>query len=357
MKILFYVNTLSHGGAERVLCNLANQFNNNEEVVMVTSYSVENGYELSSGIKQYFLENENLPSGVLKRNITRTVSLRKIIKSEKPDAVISFLPEPNFRAIAAAAGLKIPVIISVRNDPNLEYKLVVYRTVQKFLYPMASGIVFQTADAQKWFPEKIQKKSRVIMNQVDHKFFDIQKNEEKYYCALGRLVKQKNYKIMIEAFSEFSKKYRNAILKIYGVGLLRDDIADMIKHCNAEKNIFLMGGTGDVPSVLSNAKAFILSSDYEGMPNALLEAMAAGVPVISTDCPCGGPRTVIENNYNGILTSVGNSEDIKNALIKIESDKEFADMLGRNAKKTAEKFRPEIVFEQWKSYIQSIINM
>lgn len=362
MKLLFYINTLSHGGAERVMSNLAIKFwENKNEVVFVTSFPVENGYELPSEIKNYFLEKKCLNVGVVQRNITRTLKLRKIIKNEKPDVVISFLPEPNFRAIIAAKSLKIPVIISVRNDPAAEYTskfyTKIYKLCRRFLFSFSDGVVFQTKDAQKYFSKRIQKKSCILMNQVDMKFFNTQRNKPLYYCSVGRLEKQKAQNILIKGFSDFCKVHKNETLRIYGEGTLKEELKQLIKDNNCENNIFLMGNTNDVPKVMSSAKAFILTSDFEGIPNSLLEAMAIGLPVISTDCPCGGPKMVIENDKNGLLTSVGNSEEIKNALIKIESDKEFADMLGRNAKKAADKFRPEIVFKQWESYIQSIINI
>lgn len=357
MKLLFYINTLSHGGAEKVLSNLANMFYcKGKDVVFVTSYPVYNGYELHNGIKHIYLEKSKNNSGVLKRNIIRTIELRKIIKEEKPNVVISFLPESNFRAIVAARSMNVPVIISVRNDPQKEYASSLYKKVQRILYPQASGIVFQTRDAQKWFPQKIQKKSCIIMNQIDANFFNTPRAEALYYCAIGRLTKQKNYEVMIRAFSNFNKIYSNELLYIYGAGPCEEKLKQLIKELGAENNIFLMGITDNIPSVLSNAKAFIMSSDYEGMPNALLEAMAMGLPVISTDCPCGGPNMLIENGKNGILTSVGNIDDIKNSLIKIQIEVLYAEMLGKNARESVLKFRPEVVFEQWENYVYNCIN-
>ena len=117
-----------------------------------------------------------------------------------------------------------------------------------------------------------------------------------------------------------------------------------------------MGPTTQVENVLAHAKLFVLSSDYEGMPNALMEAMAAGVPCISTDCPCGGPRTLIRNEMDGILVPTGNCEMMAEAISRLLSEYNTANNLSTSAKKRSDIFKPEIIFEQWKNYIEEICN-
>lgn len=355
-KILLYINTLEHGGAERVLCNLANQFlNAGNEVVFVASYATKEEYSLNSRVERYNLENFPSESNILIRNIQRSLKLRKIVKKVKPDIVISFLPEPNFRAIAAVSGLKTPIIISVRNDPEKEYANRIYRYIQKRLYPRADGIVFQTEDAKDWFPKVIQEKSRIIMNQVDERFFISNSSDEQYYCAIGRLVEQKNYKMLIESFSVFAKKYPKEILRIYGAGSQKEQLQKLIQESGMKNNIYLMGITDNVPEVLSKTKVFVMTSNYEGMPNALLEAMAVGVPVISTDCPCGGPKMIIKNWENGVLVPIYDNDALVNALLYLQEHKCCRDEIKEKAKKTAERFRPERVFYEWDSFVNFVI--
>ncbi len=355
-KILFYINTLEHGGAERVLSNLANQFcEEGNDVIFVTSYKEQIEYVLNSGIIRINLENSNKNDNFFQRNIGRVLKLRKIIKKHNPDIVVSFLPEANFRAILATIGTKTPTLISVRNDPNKEYASKNNYLFQKWLYPLATGVVFQTYDAKKWFPNKIQNKSEIIMNQVGSTFFDAQKDEEKYYCAIGRLVEQKNISLLIRAFADFCSDYPEEMLRIYGTGNQYDELHRLIKELNAENNIFLMGNSDDIPGVLSKAKAYILSSEYEGIPNTLLEAMAVGVPVISTDCPCGGPKMLIEHMNNGLLVKVGDKEGIKNSLKMIQENDELRYNLGSCAKRTADKLRPENIFNEWNRFVDKCI--
>lgn len=352
MKLLFYISTIRGGGAARVMSNLANGFAaSGADVTLVTSFPTENEYSLDPAVRRLNLSVQNEKSFFV-RNIAWIHRLRKIIASEKPDAVISFMAEPNYRNLIACAGLKTKRIISVRNDPNKEYAGTFQRMLAKSLYGFADGIVFQTEDAQKWFPKRVQKKSCIIMNQVKAELFETNRECEEYYVALGRLAPQKNYPMMIRGFAGFLKSQPLEQLRIYGNGDA-EQYSALIQELDAGKNIHFMGATADVAGVLKKAKAFLMTSDYEGMPNALLEAMAVGVPCICTDCPCGGPRAVIEDGKNGTLIPVGDANALTEALLQM--DEETRKYLGGNAKLTAERFRPEKVFKMWESYIKTVI--
>ena len=352
MKILFYINTLEHGGAERVLANLANQFNDNKYcVVFVTSFPVNEEYVLNSSIVRYNLEDKEVLTGALKRNVNRIKKLINVVKRECPDIIVSFLPEPNFRSIIVSKICNIPCVVSVRNDPNQEYKLKSHYLAQKILYPLSSGIVFQTLDAKNWFNKKIRDKSTIIMNQVNPKFYNVEHLSDSYYVAVGRLTSQKNFSLLIYAFANFLKKHSNAILRIYGNGNEEIELNQLIHNLHVENNIFLMGQSNDISKELAYAKALIMSSDYEGMPNVLLEAMASGVPVISTDCPCGGPKMLIKNMETGLLVPVRDKDALSNSLIFFEEHEELQNSIKMNLRKEALKFRPEHIFSKWEEYL------
>ena len=352
IKIMFYINALLNGGAERVMCNLANQFSERGyRVVFVTSFSKDDAYVLNTTIKRCNLETKESTDSTFKKNISRTKGLIKAIKAEKPNVIISFLPEPNFRTIIASNISHVPCIISVRSDPAREYKPKNYFWAQKILYPLAGGIVFQTKDARQWFPKRIQQKSRIIMNQVDSKFFNTDHISDAYYVAIGRLDESKNFSMLIKSFGEFSKVYPENKLLIYGKGQEETKLKNLIGELGLNEKVILMGQTDNVPKALSKAKVFILSSDYEGMPNALLEAMSVGVPVISTDCPCGGPKMIIQDNENGLLVPVNDEKAMTDAMLKIEGSDELREKFKLNSKKTAETFHPDVIFAQWEEYI------
>lgn len=192
MKILFYIPTLSGGGAERVIVNLAEYFaKDGNDTLIINSYSTEDEYRLSDSVRRVFLEDKPSEKSFIRKNYKYVKKLRKILKNEKPDILISFMAEPNFRSVIATRGLEVKTVVSVRNDPEKEYPTFLYRFLAKFLYKKADGIVFQTQDAMDFFPLKIRKKSNIIMNSVDPKFFDVQKENEEYAIAVGRLTAQK----------------------------------------------------------------------------------------------------------------------------------------------------------------------
>lgn len=356
--ILFYINAINGGGAGRVILQLAQHFaNEGYRSVLVTSF-VDAGkeYEVPGNITRLSIEQEEIKQSRLKRNISRIKALRNIIKTENPVAVISFMAEPNFRALIATVGIQTKCIISVRNDPNREYAGWLGTFVGKHILPHADGCVFQTEDAKSWFPKKLQRKSKVILNDVKEEFFDVHRRDVHNVISIGRLSKQKNQALLIEAFARIAKLYPEEKLLIYGTGTLESKLSDQIKTLHVEDQVTLMGSTNNVAKVLEHAKVFTLSSDYEGMPNCLMEALAAGVPSISTDCPCGGPRALIENGVNGILVRVGDAESMAKALDAYLSDYQYAENIGRKAKESANQFHPDIVFSQWKSFVEFIVS-
>ena len=355
-KIIFYINVLCKGGAERVILQLARRFScEGYKSIIVTSFEAKDEYEVPEGVERISMEKEETPRSRLKKNIFRIKALREICKREKPDLLISFMQEPNFRAILATLGLPVKTLVSVRNDPSREYAGKVGKIVGKFILPMADGCVFQTSDAQAWFPKRLQKKSAIIMNEVSETFFNVTRENTSNIVTVGRLSEQKNHKMLIRAFGSIASKHPDQNLLIYGEGNARHELEQLIESLNLDERVMLMGNTSDVPGVLSKASIFVLSSDYEGMPNALLEALAVGVPSVSTDCPCGGPKSIIEHGANGLLVPVGNQAAIADAMDKLLSDNNFAQKIGFMAKERASLYAPDKIFDMWKTFAEGIM--
>lgn len=353
---MFYVNALNGGGAERVMVNLSSQFaDNGYEIIFVTSYEAEGEYILNSKIKRVILEKRDIRRSKIGRNINRIRKLRRICKQEKPDALISFMAEPNFRAIVATVGLSVKTVISVRNDPEIEYRGRVMRFIGKHILPYADGCVFQTIDAKKWFPKKLQEKSTIIYNAVKPEFYQINRMPKKnLIVTCGRLEKQKNQKLLIYAMQQIRDKYPLVRLKIYGEGKLKSELDRLINTLNLQDIVTLEGQTMDVMSVLETADIFVLTSDFEGMPNALMEALAAGVPCISTDCPCGGARMLIDSGHNGLLVPVNDVHALVKAIEAMLEDDDLKKQMSKIAKKIAENYTSAKVYRQWETYLQGI---
>ena len=353
--LLFYINSLRRGGAERVLLQLAERFAGaGYRAVFVTSFRAEDEYLVPPGVERISIEDAQIPQNALKRNASRISALRRLCIEYKPAALISFMAEPNFRAVLAARGLPVKTILSVRNAPEKEYFNSVFRFVARHILPRADGCVFQTEDAKSWFPERLQKKSTVIMNQVSQRFFDeVPSDTHRGVAAVGRLSPQKNHAMLIRAYAALGDV--DEPLTIYGEGPLREELEALVRELGLEGRVFLPGQSDDVPRDIKGAKVFVLSSDYEGMPNVLLEAMALGLPCIATDCPCGGPASVIEDGVSGMLIPVGDEKALTEKLRLLLSSDEKSGILSQNAKIAAEAFRPEAVFRQWKEYVETVI--
>lgn len=352
-KIMFYINAINGGGAERVIVNLAEFFSEEKyEVILVTSFRDSWEYPLGPLVRRLTLEEQEIKQSRTERNVSRISKLRKICKEEKPDILVSFMEEPNFRAILATRGLPVKTLVSVRNDPSKEYSGKFGAFVGRVLLPMADGCVFQTREAQAWFPEKLQKKSKIIYNAVKEEFYRVERKPNRgEIVTCGRLSEQKNQAMLISAFAEVEKQYPYATLKIYGEGSLRDALQAQINGLGLQNKAFLMGATDDVGKALQTADLFVLSSDYEGMPNALMEAMAVGVPCISTDCPCGGPRELFGKYSQEKLVACGDEKQLATAICKA-----FGKMKsGAEEKECAEMFEPEQINALWNKYVHEIV--
>jgi len=360
-KLLFYIHKLERAGAQRVISNLAEYFYSHEyDVLLVNDYKqgdFDDCFEVSVGIKRVFLRKSLIGNPMLK-NIQRIIKLRKTIKSEKPDIVLSFMGRPNVRMLLASVGISTKKVVSVRNDPDHEYgSTKIEKRFINNLFRLAEGVIFQTKDAAMYFDLRIREKARIIINPVGEVFYSQTRNISP--CGIvtfGRKVPQKNQKMLIRAYKMICDEFPGDNLFICGEGYLNGELESLCKELQIEDRVFITGNVTDVIQRLCNAKVFVLSSDYEGMPNALMEAMAIGVPSIATDCPCGGPRMLIENDSQGILIPCGDTKACSEALRQILADKELQKKMSIAAQKRAELYRAEKIYKQWEEYLLTVFN-
>lgn len=357
MRILFCTSSMGKGGAERVISILSNELAKKNEVSILINTDKNTAYELDKKINIITLDKKYYKNNLI-RNIYRIFQTKKVLDEQKPDIIISFLPMPSFRILIANRKIKIPVIISDRNDPKQEYKSKLSNILMHWLYPKAEGFVFQTNEQKEYFSKEIQKKSTIIFNPIKDSFLETRdieiKERENVIINVGRLVPQKNQKMLINAFSKVSSTYPQYKLKIFGDGPLKEELQKQINDLHMKDKIFLCGVTDDMKQELEKSKIFVLSSDYEGMPNALIEAMVVGCAVISTDCPCGGPKELIKNNKNGILIPIENEEKLIKSINFLIEDENNAEIMGKNAKNIKEILNTNYILEQWKKYIKKV---
>lgn len=330
-KVMFVISNISIGGAQKVtfvICEWLKKQGIDTAIVAIGeskfNYDIQNQYKV-------FLLGQKSNKDFLKT----ILKLRSVIRREKPSVVITMGVSTCIYSIFAMIGIKIPHIISERNDPKHFFGKKSTAFISRELMKLGDGFVFQTEEAMNFYSPKVRRKSKIISNpfiadKLPLHNFD---NEKKVIVTMGRLTKQKNHKMLIDAFASLLELQPDYELQIFGDGELKELMLDYITSLQLLDKVKLMGAQNDVHSQIVDAKMFVLSSDFEGMPNALIEAMAMGLPVVSTNCPCGGPAFLIHNMENGILISVGSKTELKEAMLLLITDSDVARSLGNNAKK------------------------
>lgn len=361
-KIVFHLNCLERGGAERVVTNLSGQFaEHGYEVYIATEWQGEDEYEINPKIKRVHVGLTQGQEGKGRISVfwARIINLRKFLLEVQPDVVISFARKANYRALTATIGTKIPVIISVRIAPVGCYDHLTDKIQIPLLFPRAAGCVFQTQEQKEFFPKYLQDKSRIILNAINPKFIGnpFPESREKAVVHSGRIVDFKNQRMLIRAFEEVHKKHPEYVLKIFGQNTYDgtwEQLEAQIEENKAWDYVKLMGGSNQLEKDMLRGAVAAFSSDVEGMPNAMLEAMALGLPVVATDCPPGGPRMVITPEENGLLVPVGDEKALAAAMNRLIENPKLAEKLGRNAAEIGKKAGAEMIFREWEEYLQEV---
>lgn len=354
-KALLYIDSMQKGGAQRVMGVLGKHLCNQGVItVLINDIVPQKGreeYPIDARIQRVFLDKDNMKGK--NKNFHRIKKLREIVKMENPDVILSFMGPPNYRMLIATIGLHCRKVVSVRNDPYKEYgNTKVKRLIAGLLFRLADGCVFQTEMASEYFPQCVRRKSNIILNPVDPAFFDVQWNEtENSLITVGRLYPQKNQALLMRAFSLVHKDMPEISLKICGKGVEEQRLKKLVQELGIGDYVHFLGEVNDVKEQLKHSSCFVLSSDYEGLPNALMEAMAVGLPVISTDCPCGGPRMLIEQYKNGILVPCNDEKSLAKAITYMITKKNERVKLGQQARERAKCFNTATVMEKWYSYL------
>ncbi len=352
-KVAFVINRVSlSGGAERVVCTLASEFlRRGIDTTIITQQTTECGYTIDKNVT-IWASKTGIKIPVL-RNFVRNLKMRKFIKQQKPDIVISFMTEMNLQTILFSIGLKSKIIVSERIYPATIKQPK--RFLCKLIYPLADGFVFQTEEARNCFSGKVREKGCIIFNPLAQNLPKASDTKSKYIVTVGRLTSQKNHKLLINAFSEFSKNHPDYELRIYGDGPLKQELELFSQQLGVLDKVKLMGAVENVTEHIKDAAMFVLSSDYEGMPNVLAEAMTMGLPCVSTDCLGGGAAALIENEQNGILVPCNDVEQLYAAIKKIVEDTPLADKLANNAKALRQQLSVESITKQWLDYSHKLL--
>lgn len=335
IKILFVVPSFSNGGAERVVTVLASTLAEmGIETHCIVYYQSINEYPHSEKIKVQYLAGKGEASYQalgLKQKISL---LDNMIEEVHPSYIIPFLPQVGFHVFLATLGKKYRIVQTVRNNPRTDPEEGYLRKIRDFLVACSWRSFVQNQEQLDYFPKFLHKKIEIIPNPVSNQFLECKheyRSTVKEVVAMGRLSAQKNFTMIINAAKQIHTNYPNVHFSIYGDGPLKEELQAAIDAMKLRDVITLKGRTTNSASVLNSADMFILSSNYEGMPNALLEAMAVGLPCISTNCPTG-PADIIDNDVNGKLIKVNDVDGLVKAIEEYITIGIDISKIGRKAK-------------------------
>lgn len=357
--IVFYIATLTRGGAERVIVNLANYFyRQGYETYMVTLEPEEGLYPMEEGIQQIVLPMSPGRGPIVRigNALGRITQVRRLLKETKAMALVTFIGKTNIRGILAGLGLPTKVFVSVRSAPGREYAGKFQQILAKLLFCLAGGIVFQSEGAKDFFPKHARQKSRILYNPLSPEYIRPLFTGERHggIVTVGRMDRVKNHRLLVDAFSLVAKERPDMRLTIYGGGECMEEIQEQVTRLGLTDRVNLPGDTKEIPDRIKDANVFVLSSDFEGMPNAVAEAFAMGIPVVSTDCPSGGARMLVKEGETGLLVPVGDKEKMAAAILRILRDEELAAHLRETAYAFSKSLHPDKINEMWKNYIEEV---
>ena len=291
------------------------------------------------------------------RNYDKVHWLKKYFVKSSPNTIIAFLNDSVYLSLLSACkGDK--VIISERNDPRQSLSSKTSFAFFRTMYPKADEMVFQSPDAMQWYRENTRVKGRVIFNPIKpdlpERFIGERKKKIVNFC---RISGQKNLHLLINAFELFAKYYPDYELYIYGDAVGNgaegyiDSVNKGIDRLNCKDSIHILPAQKSIHSLIRDYAMFVSSSDFEGMSNSMLEAMAIGLPTICTDCPAGGARAVIKDHENGILAPVNDAQAMANAMKEVVGNSALAEKLSVNGTKIREELSVNKIVNQWMEII------
>ncbi len=385
-EITFLMKVMSGGGAERVISLLTDAFaeRNNNVTLIITHQSLCEAdlSNINKKVRVISLPDEvakanksqlfakllmlyarfvgkisSEKGSVLKyysRNYSAVSWLKKYFKKHKNSSAVAFLNDPIFLTLLSK-NKSNRVILSERNDPQQSLDNKTTTSFIKNEFCKADGFVFQSPDVKKWYEQNTNlRKGTVIFNPVKSDLPEPYSGERKKRIVnFCRISSQKNLEMLVEAFSMLHKIHPEYELNIIGDCVGNDaegyaeKVAEKIVHLGCENSIHIQPARKDIHDYIRDYSMFVSTSDFEGMSNSMLEAMALGLPVVCTDCPAGGARAVINDGENGLLVPVGDAEKTYEAMKRLIENPDLAEKLSKNAINIRSELSVEKIIEKW----------
>lgn len=353
-SIFFITSTLTSGGSERVMSLLANEFAKRKYQVTIVCLNKQIVfYPINENVRIIFAERETKSTSLIKKIIW----LRKFVYDVRPDVVIPFMEAVYCVTLLSLVGSSVPVISSERIDPRKSPFL--RNILRRLILPLTTHLVVQTEKIRNFYPSFIRKKTSVIYNPVNDSVFNLPSLQGRFgerlnrIISIGKLYPQKNQKMMIRAFARITDEYPNWQLVIYGEGPLRAELETLVSSFNLQGRILLPGRTEKVVDELRKSKVFCFSSNFEGMSNAIIEAICVGLPIVSTNV--SGASELIGEGKGGYIVPCGDVDQFAQALQKVMSDHGIQESMSEYNLKKASMFKLDIIVDQWEQLIKQVV--
>lgn len=361
-KLMFVLPRMNGGGAERVVSIIANHMCETYDVTILVLVSNESFYPLDERIRfvsaNYEVDRRNKVTRLvsLGRNFLRAIGfVRERVNEIQPDIVFSLLEETDIVTFFALIGKKhIVRLCSERNDPTKRNTLI--QTVLNRIYSRCDCLICQSETVAKYYRKIPEERKVVIPNPVDFSAYPdrVAEGTQTRIVAAGRLRPQKNFRLLIDSFAAIASQYPQVKLTIYGEGVQRTELEARVQELGLESRIELPGASQDLLVDIRDAAIFVMSSDYEGFPNALVEAIAMGIPVISTDFPTGVAREIIAKDV-GLIVPCGDQIAMSGAIKSLLSDEEVRQIIRKEGWKCLSQFETENIVQNWKTVIDQLL--
>ena len=355
-RIVFVIEQLYGGGAERATAALMNEMCKEAEIHLISTYAHDPSKDYPTDERVFKHCFEMPRTNAMDTFVKRIAFLRRTISDIDPMCVVSLAGCGTDTLLTVSLfGKRIPLILSERNDPRHSPESKLLRILRMCTYSVSKGLVFQTKEAQSYFPSFMTRKSTVICNPITGNLppaFDGVRKARIINCC--RLMPQKNLDLLIDSFADISAEFPEVQLEIWGEGREKKRLEEKIGMMNLENRVFLPGYSSNIYEQMRECAMFVSSSDYEGISNSMLEAVSLGVPTICTDCPAGGARETIQNGINGLLVPVGDRKALADAMRKILREPDFAKKLSLNGRKLRDDISVAVIAEKWIDYFDKI---
>ena len=290
--------------------------------------------------------------GGMKSIFRKSWRLRKVLQNIRPDVLLSFLTKNNLLAGIAGVGLDHAWAACERNNPERQQTHPLWNRLLRHAYQRSDAIVCQTQAVKRCFPVFLRDRLVVIHNPVSPPKFAPGAGAKRI-SGVGRLDRQKGFDVLIKAFAQVAPRHADWHLDIWGSGAAEAELEALIARKGLTDRVSLRGTSEEPGGWIAQTGLFVLSSRYEGFPNVLGEAMAAGLPIISTRCDFG-PEEMLHNEVSGLLVPVDQVGQLAGAMERLISHPDLRARLAEGAREAADAYAPGAILPQWDQLVDRL---